>query len=511
MPERPFDLASHRYLVDIYKDPSPEMVIEKAGQMGASEYSISWVLWAADLHLATPLYVFPTEGHVSDFSSARLGPGIEASAYLQELVVSAAGKGKRGADRVKLKRVRNRFLYFRGGKVTPDGRAPQLKSIDADVLVLDEVDEIDARAPSIAVKRLGHSDLGWIRWISTPSYTGMGIDAKFAESDARTWHVRCGACGHWQDLTIDDVVIEWDELQRPVAWHGAPDDAWAACRKCGGQLNRVGPGQWVAAHPGRELRGYHLTGLFSAHKRLLNLVRNLCTTDETQRKEAHNQDLGLPHKPTGQQITDDVLDACRRDYGLGPRPGATFAGVDVGKLLHVVIRADEDRETGERAARFIGAVTSFEEVGRLFKLHKVKRAVVDALPETRAAREFQEGLPKGRIWLAYYDQGPRGTKRQPELQWKKKEGIVNMDRTRTLDSTFSKIVESLLTLPANARDLDDYYDHLKAPVRTIEKAADGNLVARYIGSDADHFCHAENYCLAAATGRVWRDVGFEKV
>ena len=132
-PERPFDLVEHRYLAGIYGDTCQEMVVCKAGQVGVSEFLISWVLWSADVRKATGLYVFPTDTHVSDFSAARLGPAIEAevSPYLAKLVVAAKGS-KRGADRVGLKRVRDRFVYFRGAKVQPDGRAAQLRSIDAD-------------------------------------------------------------------------------------------------------------------------------------------------------------------------------------------------------------------------------------------------------------------------------------------------------------------------------------------------------------------------------------------
>ena len=47
---------------------------------------------------------------VSDFAAARLGPAIEASPYLQALITPAGGQGKRGADRIQLKRVGDRFL-----------------------------------------------------------------------------------------------------------------------------------------------------------------------------------------------------------------------------------------------------------------------------------------------------------------------------------------------------------------------------------------------------------------
>jgi len=504
-PGKAFDLTRHRFLGQLYRERAQRVVLMKAGQMGGSEWAISYALHACDERGATALYVFPTDKHVSDFSAARIGPAIEASDYLDQIVIEGGAKGgKRGADRVLLKRVRDRFIYFRGAKVDPDGNAPQLKSVDADVLILDEVDEMDPRAPSIAVKRLGHSLLKEERWLSTPTYVGVGVHALWKESDQRQWHVKCDACGEWQPLAIQQVVTAWDSLERPVAWHGMEDDAaWMACRKCGGLVDRLGPGAWVSAHPERELVGYHVTKLFSPIADLLEIVRSLITTDETKRKECYNQDLGLPYVPRGGQLTDEVLDACRREYGHGPAPQEqTVMGVDVGKVLHGVIRSKPDPETRERRQRWAGEIESFDGVKVLMQRFNVGALVIDALPETTKARELQAEFPPGKVWLAYYTSQSIGSKRAEPVQWDRKEGVVNLDRTRTLDDTLGRFFEGTNTLPANARALADYYAHLKATVRVLEDGPGGQKVARYIASEDDHLAHAENYCTAAGEAKV---------
>lgn len=498
-----FDLRRHPYLVDLYQEQARGVVVYKASQMGASEWGVSYALHAADERSATVLYVFPTETHVTDFSTARIGPALEASKYLSAIVSGgseAPGNRRKRTDRVTLKRVRDRFLYLRGGQVKPDGKAPQLKSIDADVLILDEVDEMDARAPAIAVKRLGHSALQEERWISTPTYPGVGIHAKWLESDQREWFVRCGACGELQPLTIQQVVHEWDNLGRPVAWHGQGEErAFVACRKCGREVDRLQVGQWVAAQPGRPVVGYHLTKLFSATTALLSVVQAFQTVDETKRREAFNQDLGEPYTPRGGRLTPDILDACRREYAQGAvHRDRAVAGCDVGKLLHVVIRGAVERETGERPLRWAGAVESFGELKRLCDRFWVRTIVVDALPETRSSRKFQDAMPGGRVWLAYYG-GRQGSKKAEPVQFDEKERVVTIDRTRLLDEVVGAFVEGLLTLPANARDIPDYYAHLQAPVRVLETGADGQPVARYVESGPDHLAHAEVYCRAAAS------------
>lgn len=502
-----FDLTTHLYLRDIYACTAQHMVIYKASQMGASEYAVSYAMHACDMRQATVLYVFPKEGHVSDFSAARIGPALEASPYLESIVVEAGKGGKRGADRVTLKRIRDRFWYLRGATVSPSGNAPQLKSIDADVLIFDEWDEMDPRAPDIGRKRLGHSLIAEERDISTPTYPGRGIHKEYEQSDQRQWHVRCEGCGERQPMTINQVVMEWDKLERPVAWHGMEEGrAYVACRKCGRELDRLAAGEWVAEYPSRHRVGFHLTKLFSPTAELLQIVHSLQQTDETKRRECFNQDLGLPYTPRGGQMTDAILDQCQRDYRHGPVPGERpFMGVDVGRVLHVVIRGPANAE-GERPQRFAGEVDSFEELANLARRYSVQTCVVDALPETRAARAFQSSFPRGVVWLAYYTGDI--DKHQEPATWNGKEGTVTLDRTRMLDITFARFLgdeqgRRVNTLPAGAHDIPSYYDQMKAPVRVLSENTTGPVVARYVESGPDHYAHAENYATAAAMNERW--------
>ncbi len=500
-----FDLVRHPFLRELYDCQAQVMVIYKASQMGASEYCVSYALHAADQREATVLYLFPTDTHVSDFSTARIGPAIEASPYLDRIVVeggAAQGEGEqrvRGADRVTLKRVRDRFVYLRGAQVKPNGQAPQLKSVDADVLILDEIDEMDPRAPSIAVKRLGHSMIGEERWVSTPTFTGVGIHAKWLVSDQREWHIRCEHCGERQPLTIGQVVLEWDELGRPVRWNEAEGRVFIACRKCGQALERLSRGEWVAAWPDREVAGFHLTKLFSPTVDLAAIIAALSTTDETKRRECYNQDLGEPYTPRGGQMTDELLDGLRREYAHGPEKfERTVLGADVGRVLHVVIRGAAHPETGERPQRWAGEVESFEALGRLIRQYNVERAVIDALPETRKARELQAAFKPGVVWLAYYVGQKTGTHKSEAAQWDHANGTVNLDRTRTLDQTFGRFYDGEATLPANAREIRDYYGHMKASVRALQDGPGGQAVAVYIESGPDHLAHAENYAMVAS-------------
>lgn len=498
--DRRFELDTHKYLKGIYDCTAETMVIMKAAQMGISEYMLSYALYSCDKRNATCLYIFPTDGLISDFSTARLGPAIEASEYLQSIVYDHTGKeGKKGANRVTLKRIRNRFLYLRGGQVRPDGKASQLKSIDADLILLDELDECDPRVRDITAKRLGHSQIGEMRLVSTPTYPGVGIHTEYLLSDQRRWFIPCVHCGYKQVVTIDNVVTEWDESRRPTAWHQDDGKAFAACLDCSKPLDLLVDGEWVATYPERDVAGFHVSKFAGSTADIDGMIAALQSYNATKNRECYNQDLGLTYVPEGGQLGDTHLDAVRRDYTHGIRPGKRcYMGIDVGAVLHCVIREEPDTETGERRQLYAGEV-SWDEAGRLIRTYNPITTVIDGLPETSKVRELQESFKRGQVWLCYYGDGSSTNQKDSYANWKHKEGTVIADRTRALDEMYARIYEGINTLPGNIRNLARYYDQLKAPIRVLEKNARGDTLVRWIeGSNADHYSHAEGYCALAS-------------
>lgn len=485
IPGRAFDLANHAFLVEPYKvcTDAPSVTFLKASQVGISELMLSDALYGCDVLGATSLYVFPTDTHVSDFSMARLGPAIQASDYLAELVVSAE---KKGADRVTLKRIRDRFLYFRGAQIKPDGRSTSLKSIDADRIFADELDEWDKRALEIARKRIGHSSIGHERLASTPTYPGIGVHDQWQQTDMRRWFLRCERCNEWQYLTIDHFVQSWDSLDRPIEYSADP-----LCEQCDRPLNRLAAGEWVAEKPEVDRVGYQITKLFSPFADIAKIIGKLKSVDESVRKEVYNQDLAEVYTPKGAGITDDVLDACRREPGQ--RRGRAFMGIDVGRVLHIIVRQEEATETGERM-QLLAQTATWDEAKAIIDRYNPATVVIDALPETTKARELQAACRPGQVWLSYY----RETSKDEEpTKWNRDERIVLSDRTRTLDATYGRFADNTNTLPVNVRDIADYYKQLKAPVRRLESTKTGDVV-RYVENGADHYAHAENYCTIAS-------------
>lgn len=263
-----FTLKERPYLKAIYNNTARKSACMKASQLGLTEYLQSKAIHMNVERWGDVLFLMPTATSVSDFSRSRLSPAIAASKSIARMVVKATG-GSRGVDAVKLKQFGNGFMYLRGATVK-DGKAEQLKSIPTDLNIYDELDEFDEDALPIAKQRLNDSPIAEEFWNSTPTFSNYGIHKIWEVSNQLDWHVPCPHCGEWQQLLIDNCILEYDALERPVVWHGMDENrAWIACVNCGKEMDRGAEGEWIAAYPNRELVCFHLLG---ALRRLAHYV-----------------------------------------------------------------------------------------------------------------------------------------------------------------------------------------------------------------------------------------------
>ena len=234
-----------------------------------------------------------------------------------------------------------------------------------------------------------------------------------------------------------------------------------------------------------------------------------------------------------------MLDRCRVPYGVESVAATeTVAGVDVGRVLHVVIRDAParpiysapvplrpvpeymiDRDTGRppRGAypeywpeprpatpaqpsapgrlRYAGELDSFEELAALCAQYRVRICVVDSAPETRSVVQFARRMRGSTttVLMARYDRSDSAIERATEGDV----GCLHCDRTYVLDMMLESFRDGSAQLPLDARQLGgrgrkgfgEYYRQLQAPKRVIEKDARGISVARWINSADDHYAH----------------------
>jgi hypothetical protein len=495
-----FDFSGHEYLRGLYLEESPFVVVRKAAQMGASEYAISRALHFAIKKGGRVIYYFPTDHDVSEFSQDRFGPAISESEYLAALV--------RDTDTVGLKQIGAGSIYFRG-----TNSRTRMKSVPADFLIFDELDEMVPANVELARKRLGHSKYGWELHVSTPSFPGYGIDRAFEETDQRHWLLRCPGCLKWHCL--EDEFLEahgspHDPREEIVFVRGEPGRENIVCTSCGHVLD-PSAGRWVAKRECEPRRGYAVSkfaslvlseqeealGAKTKPAALLKLWR------ETQfPEEFYKSELGLPYLAAEGGVSEQDLRSLVGGYPILASGLACVMGVDQGSGLHIVVKEPKDKGYAVTVYVHHEPMTdeSFSYLDHLMDAFDVRACVIDALPNTHAARAFARRF-RGRVWLAYYGN------QKSEVSWgydAESTAIVNIDRTEALDAWRDLHKGVKRRIPRIEGQVTVYVKQMTNILRTVEEdPTSGQKRARWIKRGPDHFAHADSYAeLALKRTRV---------
>lgn len=484
------------YLWDLYKCDSQYIVVMKAAQVGMSERFIAEMFYCMDRYRMNVLYTFPAAEQIGNFVSGRVNPVIECSPYIQSLMTGT----KYQKDDIGMKSVGGRFAYFRGSQ-----NRNQIITIDADLLVIDERDSMVQNNVDAIKKRVLSSYYQWIRELSTPSYEDFGIHVSFQNSDQRQWFIKCPKCGKEQTLRF------------PQSFHMDPptDGYWCDKHGCDGKLDPLA-GKWIATNPQSEIAGFHVPGMLNPRTSAIQLIKKY-NDPNTNVMEFHWQDLGNPYNPADAKMTRDILNACRatEEDVLKDTGNHCRMGVDVGKVLHIRISEKVDDKL---VARYIGTVQEFEDLDSLMSRYDVDCCVIDALPETRKAKEFAAKF-RGRVYLAYYNlKGADLFKFEDKVSTLYKQiPEVRINRTQAIDSMYAQIESRQQVLPRNLDAIEDFYDQICAMTKVPKLNANtGNIEYHYVGGTVDehgkpssagkpdHYAHASVYELIAWQAQAYR-------
>lgn len=493
---KPFSFAGHEYLPEIYDDTAGHIVLCKAAQIGGTSWAILRSIHSCIMGLSV-MYFFPTRTDVLDFSRSRVAPLLAQNSFLGQMI--------KETDTVGLKRINDAYLYLRGMESKVG-----MKSVPADMIVFDELDEATPEAKSMAKERLSHSDYRRVIELSNPSLPNFGIDEAFATSDQRHWTLRCPACGHWVALDREfprklgeDVRII---LPRDDGTH------YHACPKCEAELD-LARGEWVADFPDRPIHGYLISQLFSSKVDPGEILREYRSTRFPER--FFNLKIGIAWADTQNRLDTATVLACCGEAGmLEQSDAACTMGVDTGSELHVVISRFSVKGKNIREIVYLGVRQDYSDLDELMERYSVRTCVIDALPEIHATRAFANRHP-GRVWCNYFQESQRGGYRWDRDQW-----LVYENRTEALDTSRQAIRDRKVVLPRAGPVLQEFAQHLSADVkRLVEDEETGARSYRYVKTGTNHFSFAFTYdCIAwsreprgeqfSAVGRPppgWRD------
>jgi phage terminase large subunit GpA-like protein len=323
-----------REIMDSVNDPTVNRVVfMKCSRIGATEAGLNIIGYFIHQDPSHVFIVQPTVDDAKDFSKEQLTPSIEETDVLRERVKDQ--KSRDSGNTVMAKVFPGGALYLVGAN-SPRG----FRRRTARVVVLEEVDGYPPSAGTegdqvkLAERRATtyqHRRKVYIN--SSPTLKDFSrIEKEFARSDQRHYHVPCPDCGAAQ-------ALRWDNLR----WDGEHDPPQYLCTVCGvliperEKFRMVANGRWVAKHPGRATRGYHINALYSPWVSWAELRDEWVEAqgDEGKLQVFKNTALGETWEYRAGGMSADVFESRREAY-----PAEVPAGVH---LLTCGVDVQEDR------------------------------------------------------------------------------------------------------------------------------------------------------------------------
>lgn len=233
--------------------PIREVALMKSTQVGGTEVLNNFVGYIIDHAPGPTMVLMPTVDTAERWSKQRLAPMLVEMPCLSSKVSPARSRDSGNTTLMK---------EFPAGVLAIVGAnsSSGLRSMPVKFVLMDEIDEYDSdlndqgSAIELAERRTSTFSKRKILKVSTPTIKGVSaIEAVFEAGDQRHYQVPCPHCQAMQALVIDQLT----------------EDGQYLCIECGKLIMQnlktamLAAGEWVATHPERTARSYHLNALYS--------------------------------------------------------------------------------------------------------------------------------------------------------------------------------------------------------------------------------------------------------
>lgn len=252
------------------QDPTQEVKVIKATQLGFTELGNNAILCYMDLYPCPIQMIMPTERLALKHSKAKLTPSIKSISSIMTKVKDAKTKDDAGGMFEK---------EFDGGMLSLgwSNSAASFASFSARLVVLDDVerfpDDVEGEGSPVDLGR-NRADAFPNRKIyinSTPKNKNGVIDREYQDSDQREYNMPCPHCGKmiifdWNEED-NNFIFEWDKEEYVLT-----SDVLYKCEHCGDligeylktwMMSEENGAKWIANNPTHHHKGYKINSFYS--------------------------------------------------------------------------------------------------------------------------------------------------------------------------------------------------------------------------------------------------------
>jgi len=505
---KPFSFKHHEYQKQIVDDPHSRKNVKKCSQVGLSELSVRITLAFLSVSRSKrAIYTLPTSRFASKFAKDRFDPVIEESELLTSLRVKSA-------DSAEMKRLGSSTLYLNG----TFGQSAAI-SIAAHMLLHDEIDFSDADVVATYQSRLRHAEedeygfKGLTYRFSTPTVKGFGISEFFNNSTKNYYMCKCSKCSTWvaPDFFRDVVLPGYDKDLRSFSSYDAKDPnnilekAYIKCSKCGhdliNDLKDPMRREWVAMNPKAREAGYQVNPFdVPVYNTIPSLL--LQAADYKRIGDWHNFTLGMEYEDADNTFLTEPFNYGVRARWTTPEMGATgtFAGLDVGKISHIIIGKEISGRIEILYAaklKMTGDLALATQVKELMSRFGVGLLVIDAMPDFSTALTLISLSRPGQVFANYYQQKPPKNK-LTNMVIKEEDSVVSSYKTGVFDELCKLHNGFGISYPEH-EEIREVARHMKNLKKIVsgDKSMTDNPDGVWVNTGEDHYGHAMNYAMIA--------------
>lgn len=470
------------YLDEIYGAADGNLVLRCARQVEKSTLLSNLVTFNAVRYPGTRiLYVCPRIDQAEVFSRSRLWPAITSSPLIRRALIGDKKMSPTSAD-----------LYFNNGSElfirSAFHSADAARGISADMLLLDEYQDLAPGSLPVLMEIMSHSDRKQVVITGTPKHVDNPLESALSRSTNCEWLVAC-ACG--KEVRLDEEVIT------PEGY---------VCQTCRKLIDSQ-QGRWVARNPESDwAQGYCINQLMVPWVRVDDILVKQSDYDPLAFK---NECLGLPTVLGDHVLTREEIESCcnkrpmARTLADVPRAGHSFlvAGLDWGAdgpaatLLTIGYLSDHNRFHVVHFSRFRGTEDpqgTLNAVVRLCREFRVRFIGVDGsgtgVLHNWSLAEKLQGQAKV-VGITYYGSNQKIRYQGPLTKW-------GIDRTENLGFTFHWIRQRQMEFPR----LQDVRPFVEEFLNVVAEYNDYSHSIRYTKPETqrDDVVHSTTYALIVA-------------
>lgn len=422
-----FTFSDRDYLKPVYDGLWDHIILCFGRQTEKSTYICNRILThMVCIPYFTCIYVTPQKDQCVEFSRQKLDARLLYSPLI-ERIYSRGGR----VDNVFEKQLSNGSRIVLRSSFT-DPRA--IRGISADLVAIDEVQDIKYDHIPVIHETLSHSDYKMKLYAGTPKTRDDTLDRLWNRSTQTEWMFKCPE-KHWCRGNFD--VIQRDGMR---------------CPTCGRPVSKTS-GEWVSQQPDRNIAGFRISQLLVPWVTWDDIIEKL---DTYPHEQFANEVLAIPMDTADHPIRlDDLLVCCDQKQIMAQRRvqgmGYVFAGVDWGTggnsyTVLTILSIYNDRFVLLYAKKYTGAESDPEiqvnDIARRCKSFGVQLIGADHGFGFVQNSQLRKAFGRDRI-LEFYS----SHNMSKPIKWDRKANRYTMHRTTMMSRVFNGIRREQFKFP----------------------------------------------------------------